>query len=406
MVKKTISTRRLGARYEALGDEQEGRGQTAEAGKSYYQAYDCYRIGRYPVPISPEKMNCYKGSLRNYLKAARYLDPPAERVEIPFENKSVVGYLQIPRGLDRPPVVMHWGGVDGWKEDRRRPSEAFHQLGLATFTIDVPGAGESPLLAHEPNAERTFSVAMDYLEKRTDVDGKRIGIMGGSFGGYWAAKVAFVESKRLKGAVDWGGGVHYTFQPEWLRPALTERAAQYLMGPSSLLEARGYIFRASSLEEVLQTAPKLSLKTQGLLDHPNAPLLLINGKKDDQHPIEDFYLLIEHGDPKDVFFTIDHGRELWRILGGQGRLCRVEEAQRGRRLGRGGPLHFSAGVVTPCAHGARGTVPYGTKQPTRSAWLHLPGQLSRRGFTDRPQTIAQDTGPSRSSQCTSTIDQW
>ena len=305
---------KIGARYEALGDEQEGRGQTAEAGKSYYQAYEYYRIGRYPVPISPEKMNCYKASLRNYLKAAKYLDPPVERVEIPFENKSVVGYLQIPRGLDRPPVVMHWGGVDGWKEDRKGASEAFHRLGLATFTIDVPGAGESPLLAHEPNAERTFSVAMDYLEKRTDVDGKRIGIMGGSFGGYWAAKMAFVEPKRLKGVVDWGGGVHLTFQEEWLRPALTERAAQYLMGPSSLLEARGYIFRTRSLEEVLQIAPQLSLKTQGLLDQPTAPLLLINGKKDDQHPIEDFYLLIEHGDPKDVFI-FPEGGHMGRVPG-------------------------------------------------------------------------------------------
>ena len=306
--------RKIGARYEALGDEQEGRGQTAEAGKSYYQAYEYYRIGRYPVPISPEKMNCYKASLRNYLKAAKYLDPPVERVEIPFENKSVVGYLQIPRGLDRPPVVMHWGGVDGWKEDRKGASEAFHRLGLATFTIDVPGAGESPLLAHEPNAERTFSVAMDYLEKRTDVDGTHIGAMGGSFGGYWAAKMAFVEPKRLKGVVDWGGGVHLTFQEEWLRPALTERAAQYLMGPSSLLEARGYIFRTRSLEEVLQIAPQLSLKTQGLLDQPTAPLLLINGKKDDQHPIEDFYLLIEHGDPKDVFI-FPEGGHMGRVPG-------------------------------------------------------------------------------------------
>ncbi|MFQ5851454.1 MAG: alpha/beta hydrolase, partial [Candidatus Binatia bacterium] len=267
---------KIGARYEALGREQEGRGQMAEAGKSYYLAYEYYRIGRYPVPTSPEKMNCYNASLRNYLKAAKYLDPPAERVEIPFEGKSVVGYLQIPRGLSRPPVVLHWGGVDGWKEDRRASSEAFHRLGLATFTMDMPGAGENPLLANEPRAERTFSAAMDYLEKRADVDGTRVGVMGASFGGYWAAKLAFVEAKRLRGAVNWGAGVHITFQEEWLRPALTKRAAQYLMGPSSLLEARGYIFRAKSLEEVLQIAPQLSLKTQGLLDQPNAPLLLIN----------------------------------------------------------------------------------------------------------------------------------
>ncbi|MGH7773873.1 MAG: alpha/beta hydrolase family protein, partial [Candidatus Binatia bacterium] len=305
---------RMGARYEAMGEEQEKRGQRDEAGRTYYQAYEYYRIGRYPVPSSPEKMSCYKGALRNFLKAAKYLDPPAERVEIPFEGKQVVGYLQIPRGAARPPVVMHWGGVDGWKEDARGQSESLHRLGLATFVIDMPGAGENPLLGQEPGAERTFSAAMDYIEKRTDVDGKRIAVMGRSFGGYWAAKLAYVESKRLRGAVNWGAGVHQTFQEEWLRPALTKTASQYLMGPSSLLDARAYIFRAKSLEEVLQIAPRLSLKSQGLLDQPNAPLLLVNGKKDDQHPVEDIYLLLEHGGPKEVRIFPEAGH-MGRIRG-------------------------------------------------------------------------------------------
>ena len=291
---------KLGRKYELLGDEQERRGGREQAGKTYYQAFEYYRIGRYPVPSSPEKMNCYKGALRNFLRAAPYMDPPLERVEIPFEGKKVVGYLQIPKETVRPPVVMHWGGVDGWKEDRRTNSEALHKLALATFTIDMPGTGENPVLGQDPRAERTFSAAIDHLESRQDVDGKRIAVMGASFGGYWAAKLAHVEAKRLKGAVNWGAGVHYTFQEAWLRPALTERASQYLMGPGSLLDARSYVFRVKTLEEVLKIAPSLSLKKQGLMDQPSCPLLCINGKKDDQHPVEDIYLLLEHGSPKDV----------------------------------------------------------------------------------------------------------
>jgi len=50
----------LGARHEALAAELEKAGKKDQAGKSYYQAYEYYRIGRYPVPSSPEKMNCYK----------------------------------------------------------------------------------------------------------------------------------------------------------------------------------------------------------------------------------------------------------------------------------------------------------------------------------------------------------
>jgi esterase FrsA len=301
---------KLGTRHEANAEELAKLGKQ-EAGESYYQAYEYYRIGRYPVPSSPAKMNCYKGALRSFLKAAPYLDPPLERIEILFEGKKVVGYLQIPRGVNRPPVVMHWGGVDGWKEDRRSNSEFFHKEGLATFTIDMPGAGENPCLGQEPRAERTFSAAIDYLETRADIDGKRIAVMGGSFGGYWAAKVAHTEAKRLRGAVNWGAGVHRTFQEEWLRPALTVTASQYLMGPASLLDARSYIFGVKTLEEVLNIAPSLSLVTQGLIDQPCAPLLCINGKEDDQHPISDFYLLAEHGSPKDI-----------RIIAGAGHMGR------------------------------------------------------------------------------------
>ena len=302
---------RIGLKYEALAAEQEKQGRNKEAGETYYLAYEYFRIGRYPVPSSPEKMNCYKGALRTFLKAAPTMKPPLERVEIPFEVKKVVGYLQIPEGADRPPVVMHWGGVDGWKEDRRSNSDVLLKMGLACFTIDMPGAGENPCLGGDLKAERAFSAAMDYLETRKDIDGKRIACMGGSFGGYWAAKLAHVEAKRLRGAVNWGAGVHRTFQQEWLRPALTLTASQYLMGPASLLDARSYIFGVKTLEETLEIAPSLSLVEQGLIDQPCAPLLCINGKEDDQHPISDLYLLAEHGSPKDL-----------RIIAGAGHMGR------------------------------------------------------------------------------------
>ena len=291
---------KFGAKYEALGDEQKKQGKTKEAGETFYLAYEYYRIGRYPVPSSPEKMACYKGALRTFLRAAPTMEPPLERCEIPFEGNKVVGYLQVPKGVARPPLVMHWGGVDGWKEDRRTNNDVLLKMGAACFTIDMPGAGENPCLGQEPRAERTFSAAMDYLESRGDIDGKRIACMGGSFGGYWAAKLAHTEAKRLRGAVNWGAGIHRTFQEEWLRPALTLTASQYLMGPASLLDARSYIFGVKTLDEVLKVAPSLSLVTQGLIDEPCAPLLCINGKEDDQHPISDLYLLAEHGSPKDL----------------------------------------------------------------------------------------------------------
>jgi hypothetical protein len=36
----------------------------------------------------------------------------------------------------------------------------------------------------------------------------------------------------------------------------------------------------------------------GLIDKASAPILGINGKLDDQAPVDDIYLLLEHGSPK------------------------------------------------------------------------------------------------------------
>lgn len=289
----------IGLRHEAEGDALLRSGADDKAIQAaYFLAYANCRTGRYPVASTSGKMAAHRHSLRCFRKAAHYFDPPLQVIEIPFEGNVLTGYLQVPAGVSRPPVVIHWGGVDGWKEDRQRNSGILHAHGLATFTMDMPGAGDNPVRFMAPDAERTFSAAIDHLQQRDEIDGARIGVWGGSFGGYWAAKLAHVEAARIKAAVTQGGNVHHGFQREWLEPALTRTASTYLLGPSSLLDARSWVLGANSLEEVLAMAPRLSLKTQGLLDGPCAPLLAVNGKHDDQAPINDVYILLEHGVPK------------------------------------------------------------------------------------------------------------
>jgi len=292
---------RVGLDYEAKADAlaKQGAGDK-ELAEQYMLAFNNCMIARYPVPSSPAKLNAYRQSLRMFRKAAAHFDPPLEIVEIPFEGKTLTGYLQIPHGVTRPPVVIHWGGVDGWKEDRQRASAVLHRAGLATLTVDMPGTGENPVLYGDAAAERTYSAWIEHLAWRTDVDGSRIGVWGGSFGGYWAARLAYAEAKRIKAAVFHGGNAHYGFQEKWLVPAFTTGGATYLFGAASLLEARGRAMGTRSMEEFLKAAPKLSLMELGLLDKPSAPILGVNGKLDDQAPVADIYLLMEHGTPKEA----------------------------------------------------------------------------------------------------------
>ncbi len=306
---------KIGLGYEEKGDARAAAGAAGpELAELYMHAFDACRVGRYPTPSSPGKLAAYRHSLRMFRKAAKHFDPPLEIVELPFEGKKLVGYLQRPPGVANPPVVLHWGGVDGWKEDRLRIAKTIMGAGLASLTVDMPGSGENPVLYRDPAAERTLTNWLDYLPGRADVSGGRVAMWGGSFGAYWAARLAFTAAARIKGAVFHGGNIHYGFQREWLVPAFTTGGATYLFGAASLLEARGRAMGTKTLEEFLEAAPKFSLKTMGLLDKPSAPILGVNGKLDDQAPVDDIYLLMEHGNPKSARIYPD-GHHMGRTPG-------------------------------------------------------------------------------------------
>jgi esterase FrsA len=275
---------------EALRHAQAGR--STDAREAYLQAYTYYATGRYPVPHTLGKQACFRKSLEMYEKAGRYFEPPLEKVNIPFYDKTIPAYLRIPRDGLKHSVVINFGGIDSFKAESFEYDEALQEAGMGSCAVDMPGVGECPIKA-STTADALYSTVIDYLEKRPDVDAKRIAIMGRSFGGYWAAKMAFVEAKRLRASVVWGGGVHHFFQPDWLRESTN--AESYLMDHDL---ARCNIFGVQSVEELLKIWPSLSLKTQGWLEKPSCPMLIVNGKDDVQTPINDLYILLDYGSPK------------------------------------------------------------------------------------------------------------
>jgi len=101
--------------------------------------------------------------------------------------------------------------------------------------------------------------------------------------------------ERLAGCVNWGGGAHHMFQPEWVEAS--RYPDSYLM---ELVETRSLMLGATDDSEYLGGFKRLSLLDQGVLEQPCAPLLLVNGKEDRQCPVEDISLLIGCGSPKTV----------------------------------------------------------------------------------------------------------
>jgi dienelactone hydrolase len=281
---------RLAEPWEQKGAEFAAQRKDREAKEALQKASMYYGVAKFPVINHPAKKTAYRKCIETYLKAARYFDPPLERVTIPFDGREIVGYLRIPKGVARPPVVIATGGIDVYKEER--DTSDLLDAGLAAFSTDMPGNGEC-VEWYNADAGRTYSAVIDYLEKRDDLDGKRLGIVGRSYGGYWAGKMAYLESKRIRAAVEWGGPIHYTFQEPWLQHLQEDKL--YLW---PFLDSMVYAHHVRDIAELREQAPTLSLKTQGWLDKPTASMLVVNGAKDPWITIQDLYLLLESGEPK------------------------------------------------------------------------------------------------------------
>jgi esterase FrsA len=282
-----------------LADEFATRAQAATDVATQHdlwiQAYRAAFMGRYPVPNHPLKEDQYARARDFFLRATALEEPPLEAIEIPFEGSEKLRfYLTQPAGGgDRAPVAMVWAGIDTWKEEMHgRLGALLRSRGFAVLLVDMPGVGESPVLA-VGDAERQWTPIFDWLSGREDLDAGRCAAIGGSFGGYWAMKLAYTHRDRLRCAVNWGGGVHITFTPEW--QARSRNASSYLM---DLMAARARIFGGETFEDYVARCPELSLLDQGLLDQPSAPILLVNGRDDVQNSIDDIYLSLDHGDPK------------------------------------------------------------------------------------------------------------
>ncbi|MES3150809.1 alpha/beta hydrolase family protein [Sphingomonas faeni] len=261
---------------------------------AFLRAQGFFFLGRFPCPNHPDKLASATREREAYLAAGALFDNPVVRISVPFEGGEVVFLYRRPAGIERPPVIMMWGGVDAWKEQMTAASDLALAQGVATIALDGPGTGESPVKG-TPDADRQFLPVMDWAAAQTDLAATKVGLLGRSFGGYWATKLAHVVPDRIAGAVNWGGGAHFMFQREWIERS--RHPDSYLM---ELVETRMRMLGVDDEEGYAEAFARLSLLDQGLLDHRCAPMLLTNGRGDTQCPVADIDLLVGHGTPKAV----------------------------------------------------------------------------------------------------------
>ena len=260
----------VGRMHEALGREAQERGRDLSAAQAFQRAAWCYHLGKFlwfeNLEIHAELRD---RSVAVYREALPHLDPPAERLEIPFEGRFIPGNLRRPRTAGRAPLVLLVPGLDSSKEELFAMEDDFLRRGMATLTIDGPGQSENSVhFAMRPDWESVVTPLLDELTREDiGVNLDRIGLMGISIGAIYGPRAAAHE-RRLR--------------------ALVGLAAPYNLGECwdalNPLTRGGYVFYSKSADEAEGKRKASTLSLEGILGRVTQPLLVIHGGKDRLFP--------------------------------------------------------------------------------------------------------------------------
>lgn len=227
-------------------------------------------------------------------RALPLLDPPGRREVVDLDGVPLVGVLRAPAGAGPHPTVVLVAGLDSAKEEFRGVEAAFLERGLATFSLDGPGQGETEWLAPiRPDWEPVGAAVVEHLAGLPEVDGERIGVWGVSLGGYYAPRMA-AGDPRVRAVVALSGPWDLGEAWDGLNP-LTRKAFEVRAG-------------ASSEAEAARLAGTLTL--DGAAQRVRAPLLVVAGARD-------------------RLFPPDHARRLRDAAGGPSELLELPDGNHG-----------------------------------------------------------------------------
>jgi esterase FrsA len=217
-------------------------------------------------------VDAYERHLALFLRAtAGVVD--RQVLEVPYRSAMVTVPVHCYRTADPVATLVFTGGVDTWKTELHRLASTLSRRGrVDVVAFDMPGTGESTV-ALAGDAEEIYRGVVDRV--RADMP---IGVMGISFGGHWAAKLA------LEGGVDFsvdlGGPVGAAEPPE---AALElEGVDDMPNGMSGILAHALRLPAMPTLRDAVRLLPQFSLyhALAGAEGHLAAPLLVINGADD------------------------------------------------------------------------------------------------------------------------------
>jgi dienelactone hydrolase len=277
-----VNWRKLAERVEGLAVTHEQAGEFLSAGRKYLRAASYFLAAeRMMTYRDSRKLEAYRRGLASFQKGVRLRREPVEWVEIPLGEKSMPALFSPAAGKNPSPCMVHFDGFDVMKEIiYLNVGDEFRRRGISLLIVDHPGVGEALRLRNlhsSPDTEVPAAACVDYLEKRAEIDFRRIGMMALSLGGYYAPRAAAFE-KRFRCCVAWGAMWDFG-----------DRISQRLAGRGgepSVPDSQNHllwVFGKENLSEAVAVARQMSL--EGVADKITCPLLIVHGQNDRQIPL-------------------------------------------------------------------------------------------------------------------------
>jgi len=268
-----------------------------------------YRLAAYPYPLDAEQEDAYKKCVKNFTEANKFFSNPPQRVEIALEGKKIIGNFRHPIENKRYPLVILIPGLDSNKEELYWCEDRFLNQGWATFSLDMPGTGESiwPLRVE---SDRVFQAVFEHFQKSSYIEKDKIAVVGFNFGGYWAVRLA-AQNNKVLAVVDVAGPIHYAFQSSYINK-LPGYIQNILKKASGEQDYAGFA----------KISPDFSLRKDNLLDKLAVPCLAINSRNNFLVPVEDAYIFAEIGTapglikiyPDDQYGFAEHISDVYALV--------------------------------------------------------------------------------------------
>jgi dipeptidyl aminopeptidase/acylaminoacyl peptidase len=266
-------------RREQMARAAEAEGHAVSARDNYYVAAVFWAASQWALHANNTRNVRNNERKREcFLSYARLSDHRVEPAQITLpDGQTIYGWFHLPysfSGAGRVPAIISIPGMDGFKESNvALAGDRWLSRGIAVLVIDGPGQYESAVHGCYVTMaawKATGRAACEWLRGRSEIDAERIGLVGNSFGSFFATIAAAWEPRLQAVAVS---------------SICLEPGGETIFEEASPTFKRRFMYMAGIDDEAKFDRFRAGLTWEGHAERIRMPYLCVAGERDELCPV-------------------------------------------------------------------------------------------------------------------------